>query len=678
MSLSRRWNLVRLLLVFLSLAWPALASAQIARDTIFSPQFAEVRRASVTWDQRQGPTRQVIDTVCLVPDLATFLDVIATWDARHFFPVLIDDAEYNLKFLHDFRPSHVIRYPGRSQPLAAETVWERAIESIGKSWRDPEKADLKIGRGDEVPQGLGPVPPGVVVSTPESPTLAAAVALAAGHFQPLWKWETPKNSSDILTLDEARSLALNLETRIASAFPHYDRLGDDCDFVTLAGDYPYRYNDNGTNCFDDLILRPSRDPRRWAFAGRLSGDLPRGVYQAMCSLFVHPTSALLFNGYAQKDRPWTDYAMEGAETRLSPVLKTTLRNGERATLTGWHQAFDPTNTHGLLLINTSGNPSTFNVEGGGPGQSADVPETVPTTVLIIHSYSAESFDDPQTIAGRWQANGAYAYFGSMNEPYLHAFRTPSLVASFLAENLPVVTAVRRTAPEVFAQPWRLIYLGDPLYRLRASGNAPGRLTTWEPLHDWPAYSEFLQPGDDQPEALRLTWVLRMAIFLTQTAVPPQQKVNLANVLLGIDRDRLEPAFKPIYDALVVETLLRSKRSTELIERLTRILPAERSPSVHRHLETAQAAALQRAIVAKNARQAMSLWTDVIRSTGSRDFVSVFTQRVGHLADETPSRLSDWRDRLRGALHANPEPTNLPLIQAELNRVVDRLAASNSR
>src|SRR5207253_2742495 len=96
---------------------------------------------------------------------------------------------------------------------------------------------------------------------------------------------------------------------------------------------------------------------------------------------------------------------------------------------------------------------------GGDGQTADVPETSPTAVLMIHSFSATEPFDPDTLAGRWMANGAFVYFGAMNEPYLQAFRTPALVTSFLSDNLPVVAAVRKTGGEMYAQPWRLLYFG---------------------------------------------------------------------------------------------------------------------------------------------------------------------------------------------------------------------------
>ncbi len=655
--------------------WAVWAGSALAQTTLFDPRFEEIRHASVVWDNRLGPAREVVDLVCLVPDLATFLDVVSTWDEHHYFPVLIDDVEYTFKFLRAFRPARVVRYdPRKVNRLSPETTWQGAVAAVGKGWT---QADDKALAGDTVPVSLGPVPPGVVVSSPDSPMLAAAVALAAARFQPLLRWETPKHYSDGLTHDEARALALDLETRIAAVTPQYDRLGDDCDFVTLAGDYPYRYQADATNAVDDLLLRPSSNPRRWGFVGRLMGDQTRSVYQAMCSLFLQPTSAMLFNGYGQNDHPWIDYAMSQAVARLSPLLKVTHRNGERASLLGWHQALDPLNPYGLMLINSHGGPTIFNLNGG-PAQTADIPETVPTAVLIIHSFSAATPHDPQTIAGRWLANGAFVYYGSVNEPYLQSFRTPGLVGSFLAENLPLVTAVRQSPPELAGQPWRLMYFGDPLYRIRPTGQERARLATWEPTASWSAYGEFQQPGTEESESLRLKWVLREAIYLTQTTANARQKVDLSGTLLGIARARLVPGLQSLYDDLLIETLLQARRTSELIERLNQIPPAERSASVVRHLETAEMAALARAQAAKNQRQAMALWSSVIRSTGSQDFVPTFTERVSHLSEADALTMSHWRERLRSALSADAEPTNRPIIEAEIKRSAAKVGTANGR
>src|SRR4051812_1619237 len=69
----------------------------LSPDSPFNRSLADIRRASSSWERRQGPDRRVVDMVCLVPDLATFLEAIAAWDEGHFFPILIDDVELTFK-----------------------------------------------------------------------------------------------------------------------------------------------------------------------------------------------------------------------------------------------------------------------------------------------------------------------------------------------------------------------------------------------------------------------------------------------------------------------------------------------------------------------------------------------------------------------------------------------------
>ena len=98
---------------------------------------------------------------------------------------------------------------------------------------------------------------GLVLAAPESPMIAGAVALAAGQFQPLvpagrsshrrvaGREHDPnarRRFGDVLTLAEAWGFAHGVESPSGRGRPHYDQLGDDCDFLTLAGDWPYRYS----------------------------------------------------------------------------------------------------------------------------------------------------------------------------------------------------------------------------------------------------------------------------------------------------------------------------------------------------------------------------------------------------------------------------------------------------
>ena len=49
----------------------------------------------------------------------------------------------------------------------------------------------------------------------------------------------------------------------------------------------------------------------------------------MCSLFLQPESALMFNGYDESAPPWSDYAMRAAALRLSGAVPTSHVSGEQ-------------------------------------------------------------------------------------------------------------------------------------------------------------------------------------------------------------------------------------------------------------------------------------------------------------------------------------------------------------
>ena len=370
------------------------------------------------------------------------------------------------------------------------------------------------------------------------------------------------------------------------------------------------------------------------------------VYRAMCSLFLQPRSALLLNTYSEAETPWSELHDETAAARLGSLLPVTHRSGERASLTGWHQAFDPVNRFGLVMINTHGNPTDFNLTGERGRTPATCPRANRRLVLMIHSFSAADPSDPRTIAGRWLANGAFVYFGSMHEPFLQAFRPPSLIAALLAENLPLGVVMRQSPPEIFGQPWRLLYLGDPLYRVQPVDRSAARLPRWGPVADWPAYGEFLQPDPRAADNVRLNWALKTAIFQFQREDRPRRRVDLPTTLLAIDRDRLGDRLRPIYDALLIDTLLQADRADTLHARLARIPVGERTPFVRRQLETCQLAILQRLAAIRDIARAGDFWGEVIRSGAPRDHLELVTARVGALAD-TPSR------RAAGATGSGP-------------------------
>ena len=149
------------------------------------------------------------------------------------------------------------------------------------------------------------------------------------------------------------------------------------------------------------------------------------------------------------------------------------RTGGQADLASWHRTVDPVNAFGLVMINSSGGPDRFQIDGG-VGRPSDIPGGAPAAVAMIHSFSAADPTDPQTIAGRWLAQGAFNYFGRDSRA------VPACVPWI---PWPGRRADRRRGPpgrRIFgkASPrllgsWRLCYLGDPLYRLQDAAITPG-------------------------------------------------------------------------------------------------------------------------------------------------------------------------------------------------------------
>ena len=673
----RRWWLAPLLGLLAIGDGPTSGQAPPARislpASIHDPRLEPLRKAATSWELRSGPDRLVVDQVCLVPDLPAFLEAVASWDQGHYFPILFDDVESSFRFIRAFKPARIVRLPRSAAPIPSAKAWQRAVEAVGASWASESLANAPRLAGDAVPKGLGPTPPGVVLSSPDAPMLAGAVALAAGRFQPLLRLDLDKRFGDVLSIDEVEALDRSIAATVGGRVADRGGLGDDCDFLTVAGDWPYRYRDakGEEDAVDDKIGRSAGSDRRWAFAGRLLGDATESVYRAMSSLFLPPESALMFNGYDEASQPWSLYSMRAASIRLSALMPTSQVSGDsEADLEGWHETFDPNNRFGLVVINSHGSPTEFHLRGG-PAHASDIPRGVPSAVLMIHSFAAADPNDPSTVAGRWLANGAFVFFGSMNEPFLDAFRLPRLVGDLIAQRLPLVTAVRQTLDESRGHPWRLVFLGDPLYGIkpRAPSGPTRRLERWEPTADWPSYAETPRPVN-APDVDLFSWSLKTALGRLQGAnAEPNPGDDLVDTLLAIRRSRLPAAFRPVHDSLMTEVLLQAKKRSTLRARLLALPEGDRTASVRRTLETILAVDFNLAIAQKDASRARAAWLDLMNTGASREFKQQATARVGRLAD-TAARRDEWSNVLRTALRDRPRPPDAEIINAELRRVGD--------
>ena len=712
-------------------------------ERLDDPRLSSLRDAADSWRKADGRGRLVVDQVWLVPDLPTFLEAIAAWDERHYFPILIDDPAWTLPFLRAFRPARVVKYAGRGGPTElrrpvarlgashrGDATWLKAVEVVQRACSSQVETNAET-HGGASGSSSAPPTPGLVLADPESETIGAAVALAAGHFQPLVRVgayhlppgaqgaaESTRGFGDVLTVAEAWRFARQLEARVSTVVAKYEQLGDDCDFLTLAGDWPYRYEIEegeglvrGNYALDDLIGRtlvggPSlrgleQSRRRWAYTGRIIGDPAASVARAMGALFLHPRSALLWNTYTG-GKPWSTYTMKSATGHLGRVLPGPVEHleGAQADLSRWHRMLDPVDRFGLFFINSWGGPDFFSI-AGGPGRAGDVPRGLPSAVAMIHSYSAADLNDPQTIASRWLANGAFVYFGSVREPFLLAFRPPGLVAELIARDVPLVAALRQSELERFGFPWRLIYLGDPLYRVgrgplaqrspmaKAKTGVKQNSPTWtwwrsgadasnvteyrdSDRIDVTAWGKAAAPydllpvvpvvpmtgksnalaevGEIESDPARLESCLAAA--MAEAVAGKRGGADWRAILRQVRREGLETAEQGVFDALLIDALEEVGALDELQARLAQIPPDEAGPRVwqaHEACAFDRLAQLAADRSAANFVSALRIWDEVMGLSwpnGSK-FPGQLTERLAAMAAVDPGqRLALWHDQLR--------------------------------
>jgi len=421
--------------------------------------------------------------VVLVPDGGSYLDALATWRATARFPILIDDGtiaaqEDAARFIRAYKPDRVVRWTG-SKPLLPEREQRRAtIESaIFRSWGamlPGETTGAPITTMGELIarwQRLRVVPPGLIVADPEDDAWPAAVALAIGRMQPILWINRDKSAGGVGgTMNATQHATLDAQLAAGAAATHipYLRTGDGLDAVTLCAHIPAKTQLGPDRIFatTDLLARDGTHTpdapekgERWAWVGQIFGTPPRAAYQAMSSLFLGTNSAWLFDGYPDT-KPWNEWdatetgqvLKKGGFERI--IVEDTPRQGAHH----WRLACAPGIDAGLVCVTTKGMPDEFDLE---PGQCrpGDVPTLrVPAMVYFVHSFSAASADARNTIAARWLERGAYAYLGSVHEPFLQSFPPTPKVAARLLSGYPFAAAVRFDDGPA----WRLATFGDPL------------------------------------------------------------------------------------------------------------------------------------------------------------------------------------------------------------------------
>ena len=618
------------------------------REPVIAQNLAELgdsalENAQLSWAESLKDSRKVVDTVCLVPNRETFLEALATWDDATYFPILIDDTDLSIKFIRAFKPKKVVRFPSRAAPVTDENIWPLAVTNALRGMLSANDKPKELIKGNVLWLQKQPRSPGLVLTKGGSDTIAAA-ALAAGRKQGLILWADPKKWGDLLTTEEAVARISGVENLSKELKVRAEGLGDDLDFLTLVGDMPYRYKTpDGENSFDDLLGRKLEDPkrRRWAFTGRITGDMKQQVYQVMCGLFLQPQSATLFNGYDPTDKRFKGYQLAPAQTRLDAFGLNSIhvRDGS---LGNWRKTFLPVNKAEMLMINSSGNPTSFNLQSGSVGSTWDVPWTVPTRIHIIHSFSAADAQDPYTLAGRWLANGAYAYYGSMNEPYLQSFRSASLISECLTKGYPWAAATRQNPEtEMFGNPWRLMVVGDPMLKLIAQNQIPARVSS-ETVQNWPSFSLEAIPQDSEEPLARLAWGVRQTLVWASAKAEQEgiKAKDIVAVIRKIDRTKLPQGVRSIRDELAAHLTLEAHQYEQSLELADEVPDSERSIIFTRMIESGAMARYQQGLSKGDLEEALPAWRVLVANCPRSDLREPLTAPIRPMAS-TPVRKRIW-------------------------------------
>ncbi len=428
--------------------------------------------------------------VYLVPDLPTFLHYLSTWNGEERFPIFLNRNNYFDRFVRAYKPDKLFRArpidPGRLDEAllraAVYAAWGRETIQTLRRGVSPEQLKSRLNRSASSPEGI-------VFTERHARQLPAALALAAAHRQPLDFLRPPssvrklKLTSD-MTFDQKEEIREDVVEAIRGWGYSFDRLNDDIDYVTLALDIPFAFvamdASSGAQhrlCLDDAInrLTPDGSPTNardgetppgeargeiYAYVGRLiEAEEGMSLYQAMCSIFLGTEKALYFDRWPES---WGLRCQEGRwvmQTKIPSVLVSK----SQSSLARWRQLVGNLNPYGFVHVNSAGGSTEW-----GDGKVSDIPESVPTIVYFAHSFSAANPYDQNTIAGRWLRNGAYIYFGAISEPFGQSFNFSRTVADAAVNGEPLARAfqAKDLLPARFTFPWKQIYIGDPLHRMR--------------------------------------------------------------------------------------------------------------------------------------------------------------------------------------------------------------------
>ena len=436
----------------------------------------------------------VLPAVVIVETPMAYLGALEGWSLEASYPVLIDDgtpdARENIaRFVRAFEPASIVRWAPegagngknkKGKGKAKFTPSRDQIEgAVARFWGAPSTETL-----DEQWARMGFAPPGVVVMSEDDGAWTAGVALAIQRGQPIvWTSAYRRLPRAQLAPEELETLDRDLRAGLEARPWPWDALGDAIDSVAICLSIPSRIDPpaerEGDFALTDRVGRHA-DGSRYAWASVLFGDEATAAYRAMCALFLAPDHGWVFDGYEGGDPEPFDagLAIPLFERMGFDVVFT---ESKGANLPTWRARCRTGIRGGFVHVNSAGYPRWFEVARRERAWASEVPLLrEPAIVHFIHSFSAKMADTPQTISGRWLENGAYAYAGAVDEPYLQGFVPAEKYFARMFTGIPFAAACRYDD----APAWKLQVIGDPLIvagkaRPRRAGAPP--LEGAEPL-----------------------------------------------------------------------------------------------------------------------------------------------------------------------------------------------------
>ncbi len=531
----------------------------------------------------------ILPVVVIVPDDGvSYIEAVAHWTPRLRFPVLIDDGtaragEDIARFVRGFAPTQVRRWaidasfkPAAGEPpLLAPGIPEYhpkelaalVDRALARAWAFDKSASDQEAFVAHL-KSLNLVPPGIVLCNAEDQAWTAGLALAAGHGQPIAWIKAPQAPGGTMSKDQAAALARAAEEAARATGLKWDGIGDEIESVSLCLNVPSKYprgegNKPNMTSTSDAVGRATAgaadNPARWAWSSVVFGTHARAAYSAMSALFLRPTRAWVFDGYPDEG---SFKAFDGTaagnilrdkdHAALEVVVDDAPRQGEAQWQERGGRAIDAS----LVMLNSRGNADFFDVNPGRL-KPADIPVlAVPAAVYMVHSWSAADVSYRSTVAGRWFDHGVFAYFGSVEEPFLQAFVPTPVVAARLVSRFPWAAATRlENAPL-----WKLVCFGDPLWTLTPPG----------PRHEPSAEEKFPLEGsrdlrEAQAEALKggdFTQAIRLLALLGEDE-------KIARLVDAILKDKPAAASSDLCMA-AASAVFRAGRSDLVVECFARI------------------------------------------------------------------------------------------------------------